>query len=542
MLILLCAAAVRFWGISFGLPNTNCRPDEDQIVSIVTSPANHFNPGGYNYPSFYKYLNLCFYGLYFIFGLLSGKYRSLPDFTEYIYLTNYQDLYLIDRFLAASFGVATVFICYKVAERLFDRRTALISAFFLSLAYLHVRDSHFGTVDVPAVFFVMCAMFFIIKANEDNLMKDYILAGISAGLAASTKYIGILLFIPMAIVNSSRISVIKGEDKAFVYPVSSAKRMLFFAIVFIAAFLLGTPYALLDFKNFIKDILNTISRFKEGEDIILGRGWGYHLRFSLLFGLGFSLFFASLAGIIALIRVNFKKALILCSFPLAYYAVAGAGYGVFVRYVIPLIPYLCITAALFTGYLISGLRKYLSPGLNKAVMLILPLLIIAPSIYNVLRFDILLSKKDNRLVAQEWIGNNLPEGSLIAIIDLGYGIQLPPAASGLPDKDMVLPDEITANYLRKNNIKGFNAYAWDDDPYKPEYIVLSESPLKMFSSISPEQKEIIREFYCLLSEFKAINIHNKSNLFDQDDCFYMPFTGFKDIQRPGPNFYIYKKK
>lgn len=539
VIILLFAAIVRYWGIGFGLPNINCRPDEEHIVDIIHSPSHHFHPGDFIYPSLYKYINLCFYGLYFIVGLFAGKYRFLSDFTKDIVITNYSALYLINRFLSASFGVATVFICYKAAKRLFDKKTAIVSAFFLSLAYLHVRDSHFGTCDVPMTFFIMCSMFFIIRSRQDNLMKNYILAGVFAGLAASTKYLGFLLIMPMLIVNSLDLFVTKGEDKAFVYTVSCAKRMLFFMIFFIAAFLLGTPYAVLDVRRFIADCLLVASMCVHGGPFnIYGRGWWYHLRFSLLSGMGFSLFFASLAGMLMLAKTDFKKALILCSFPLVYYAAIGIGYAVFLRYAVPLVPFFCITAAVFTMYIINGFKKYLSPSLNKTAMLMVPLLIILPSVYNILHCDILLSKKDNRLVAAEWINGNLPEGSPIAM----YGselIQLFPTVSGLLSKDMSAENKIMADYLIKNRIKGFNAYTWDGQSTMSKYIVLEESHVY---SAAPEQKEIIQKFYYLLSEFKSMNMENRSNWFDPKDSFYLPFTGFKEIQRPGPNIYIYEKK
>jgi len=518
------------------LPNRFCRPDEEQIVDIVSSPLRNFHPERFNYPSFYKYINLCFYGLYFILGLFTGKYKALPDFINEIVVTNYKDLYLINRLLSAFFGVATVFICYKVAKMLFDRKTAIISAFFLSFAYLHVRDSHFGTVDIPMVFFMMCSMFFIIKAYKSSLFKDCILAGIFAGLAASTKYTGILLIIPMLVVTSLTIFAAKGKYDVSVSLLFFAKRMSVFLLFFTAAFLLGTPYALLDLDRFLGDCVETVGRFIDGESINLGKGWWYHLRFSLPLGMGLSLFFASLAGILVLIKDNFRKALILCSFPLAYYAIVGQGYGVYLRYAVPFIPYFCITAAVFTVYLLNGLRKYLSPSLHKGVMLMIPFLIISPSAYNILRFDILLSQKDNRLIAAEWINRNVPEGSSIAnftsCLDMG---DFSPAGPGLLDK-----------------IKGYKEYGYDpgskefkcgEEPVDmPQYIVLEESPLKMFSEIDKQQKEVIRKFYYLLLEFKAINIYNKVNWFDQDDCFYMPFAGFKEIQRPGPNLYIYEKK
>jgi hypothetical protein len=43
---------------------------------------------------------------------------------------------------------------YAAGQRLFDRTTALIGAFFLACAALHVRDSHFGVTDVAATLLV----------------------------------------------------------------------------------------------------------------------------------------------------------------------------------------------------------------------------------------------------------------------------------------------------------------------------------------------------------------------------------------------------
>jgi hypothetical protein len=512
VLILLCAAVVRFWGIGFGLPNTNCRPDEEQIVEIVNTSGQCFNPGWFNYPSFYKYLNLFFYGLYFIFGLLTGKYRSLPDFFCEINATNYSYLYLIDRYLSASLGVATVFVCYKIAKRLFDRKTGLISAFFLSFVYLHVRDSHFGTVDIPMVFFIMCATFFIIKCYQESSTRNYIFSGIFAGLAFSTKYPGILTIIPMVIANGLSISLTEGKNRVFVYPLVSAKRILVFMGIFTAVFLLGTPYAVFDFHAFFRDCVDVLKRYDNGEGVMLGRGWLYYLRFSLPLGMSFNLFVASLAGIMVFMRIDFRKALIFCSFPLAYYIIAGEGRGVFVRYSLPFIPYFCITAAVFVVYHVRLLEKRLSPNLNRAVLLILSALIILPSFYNVLHFDSLFSRKDNRLIVTEWVNKNIPDGSAAALFDADYGLQLPPEKIILADITQL-----------------------------PKYAIVAEFPVEIMVPPAPESLDIIQKEYRLLAEFKAID-HNKANRFDQLDNFYVPFAGFKDVRRPGPNYYIYEKK
>src|SRR5438093_9651129 len=109
--------------------------------------------------------------------------------------------YMIDRCISALLGTATVLIVYRLAEKLFDRKTAIISSLFLSFAYLHVRTSHFGVTDVPMTFFVMLSVLFCIKARFEKTPGNYALAGLFAGLAASTKYNAVLVVFSMFVVH-----------------------------------------------------------------------------------------------------------------------------------------------------------------------------------------------------------------------------------------------------------------------------------------------------------------------------------------------------
>jgi len=563
LLILFIAAVVRYWGIDFGLPNTLCRPDENLIVSIAKSPLNNLHPGDFYYPSFYKYIVLFFYSIYFFVGLLIGKFSSIKDFTK-AFVTDPSAFYLIDRYLSAFLGIATVFVCYLIAKKLFDRKIARISALFLGLAYIHVRDSHFGTVDVPVTFLIMCSVLFIIESYQNKILKNYIISGIFAGLAASTKYSGIFLFIPILAVHILNISELKERRENQFQYVFYDKRMWLFGIAFILAFLAGTPYALLDFSGFIKDLSHQVTYLNIGHDgVKLARGWWYHLRYSLPFGVGINLFIISVAGILVLIRKDLKKALILFSFPLVYYLYAGKGYTVFLRYIIPLIPFLCIAGAFLVGYVLCCIEKNISPNLLRVIMSLLLIFILLPSLYNIAHFNKLLTRKDNRVIAAEWINSNIEDSGSIAQFgsDYDYGkVQLYPSIESLKKEyEMNIRQtkrkakylQIMMNFLQENKIKGFNiliydnaikAFIYHDQKVGlPNYIILEKSPLKMYSMISTEQENILKKHYYILKSFEAININNRRNWFNQIDAFYIPFFGFKEIQRPGPNIYIYKK-
>lgn len=103
--------------------------------------------------------------------------------------------------LSAILGTAFILILYQVARLLFGRATAVLSSLFLALVYLHVRDSHFGVTDVSMTFFVLCAVFFMIKSYQEKSLLNYCLAGLMAGLASSTIYNGFVLMGSMGLVH-----------------------------------------------------------------------------------------------------------------------------------------------------------------------------------------------------------------------------------------------------------------------------------------------------------------------------------------------------
>ena len=117
-----------------------------------------------------------------------------------------------------------------------------------------------------------------------------------AGAATSTKYGGILLIAPICAVHFFNISTNKGEKhKLFI-----DKRILLFMVALVSAFLLGTPFCLIDSSGFLSDFMFEMRHLAGGHFIPLGIGWLYHLRFSLFFGLGWPLLIASMAGIFAI--------------------------------------------------------------------------------------------------------------------------------------------------------------------------------------------------------------------------------------------------
>ncbi len=553
---------MRYWGINFGLPHTEARPDETTIVRI----AFHFfsgdlNPHYFNYPTLYMYILFLLFIAYFLFGVITGRFTSLSDLLSE-YSINPTNFYLLSRFLSASLGIATIFLVYKIVKQTFNKKTALIASSYLSLTYLHVRDSHFGTTDVPATFLIIISLLFIIKTIGDGKLKNYLITGILIGLATAMKYFGIILILPLLFVHLFNLLDKKGKTNRLQQFFNN--RILFFAITLFFGFFVGSPFALLDFSQFQSHLLQEMTHLNVGHyGLILGRGWWYHLRFSLFYGLGWALFFLTLAGIPILLMKNMRMGIILLSFPLFYYLLMGKGYTVFVRYTIPLLPFLCITAAVFITLINNQISKFLSSRLANLLTIPIVILTITPSFDNIIKFNRLIAKRDSRLLAGEWINKNIPPGTSIYQSGMLFGqIQLHPELETLEEnyKELVASGNHFAakilkariEYIKQENIPGYEEWRLDYKSGKfvsnnkkqeglPKYIVISMSPLELYSRIPIGLIEILTRDYSLKQSWEVIDLSCQENKFDQHDAFYLPFTGFKNIERPGPNIYIYER-
>jgi hypothetical protein len=546
--IVLLAGVARFWGLSFGLPYVDARPDETTITTIAVGFfSGDFNPHFFNYPTFYIYCVFLLSYVAYLYGLLHGQYQSPTDFALH-YSVDPAALVLLDRAFSALLGTLTVFVVYKITRELRDRRTALAAAFFLALAHLHVRDSHFGVTDVAATCLIMCAVFFIFRGYADQRLRSYIYAGLFAGLAASTKYAGALLIAPMCLLYVLNVRTARGPGARRLID----WRILAFLLAMAAAFFLGTPYALLDYARFRAGLQFEMNHLLRGHLVVMQSGWIYHLRYSLLLGLGWSLFAASLVGIVLLLRKDWKKAVLFCAFPALYYVTIGRGHTVFLRYAIPLVPFLCITGAITAVVLADVIRR----RVRTPQYLITPLVaavIILPSARSVGWTDILLARKDTRLLALEWMTANIPAGASLYMTPVIWRGPTPLNALELLRKNPYPPAVLAAAYPTAPfsllprydgwrvpvKLEGGTEGSERHVVY-PRYFVTRESPLKTFDPpLQPPRAPA--GGYRLRQSFIAIDPKARGNWFDQQDAFYVPFAGFKGVKRPGPNIYIFER-
>ncbi len=263
--ILAVGTVLRCWGIQFGLPLELARPDEEKIAQAAFHILQgDFNPHFFLYPSLFIYLTAAAYAVLVVFERVLGTSAVAVSLAAGA-MADPSLLHLVARGLAAASGIATIVVLYGAASELFPRRAALAAAAFLAIAFLHVRDSHFGVTDVPVTLLTVCAFWGGARiATRGVTLSRSAVTGLLCGLAASTKYNAALIALPALVAIASHGFILRRVSVMLALAAAVA-----LAIGLTAGFLGGTPFAVLDRPAFLADI--------EAQRVIASGGWTWRL-------------------------------------------------------------------------------------------------------------------------------------------------------------------------------------------------------------------------------------------------------------------------
>ncbi len=284
--------------------------------------------------------------------------------------------------------------------------------------------------------------------------------------------------------------------------------------------LAGTPFALLDFPAFATDVSYERTHLATGPTVVLGRGWIYHLITTLPYGLGWAIYAAAAAGIVVLALRLRRQALPLALFAIAFYVSMGAGFTVFFRYALPLLPIACACAAVAVC---AVAKRFGAHGRLAAAAL--ALIVALPSFAQSAALDRLLAKRDSRVIAAEWLAARLQ-----------------------PDDTL---HDSGGDYTRLSlGAARFHAWRYDaatrtfGDPSGaiPGWIVLYESPLPEYTAAPDSLRELVAARYELAYRIDGVPGRGGNGVYDRQDAFFLPIAGFKAVARPGPTVLIYKRR
>ena len=96
------------------------------------------------------------------------------------------------RFLSFFYGTLSIVVVYLISSKIFNKKVGLISAFLLAASAFTLRYTLIE-MDLPALFFLLLAIYFFIVSMEKN--KFPFLAAVCIGIAALIKTLS-LFFVP----------------------------------------------------------------------------------------------------------------------------------------------------------------------------------------------------------------------------------------------------------------------------------------------------------------------------------------------------------
>jgi YYY domain-containing protein len=101
--------------------------------------------------------------------------------------TSYDDIFLLGRVLSALLDLGTLVWLYLIAREIYDARIGLVAMAFGALSVLNIQQAHFFTADTFATFFVVAAMYFVVRAGNTGSWLDAVAAGAVSGLAIASR-------------------------------------------------------------------------------------------------------------------------------------------------------------------------------------------------------------------------------------------------------------------------------------------------------------------------------------------------------------------
>ncbi len=249
--ILLLGAALRVYGVNWGLPYQYQTEEYRIIKYALKMGGGDLNPHIFEYPSLYLYFMLFLYGIYFAVGRLFGWFASPVDFAR-LYVSNPTSFHVMGRLAEASFSLGSVFLVYQLGKKMFSEKVGLVAAFCLAILPSAIYTSHNTKGDMAGFFLSLLFWSYCYKISQSGETKDYYIAGAVYGLTLSTKYVPAIMGIALPIAHWM------GPNRSqFKHFFGSLLVMPFF-------FILGTPYAVLS-PEFINEFKMLFFSFGSGK-------------------------------------------------------------------------------------------------------------------------------------------------------------------------------------------------------------------------------------------------------------------------------------
>ncbi len=457
------------------------------------------------------------------------------------------DLRLMARAISALADVATVAMVFVLGARVYGRGVGLLAAALTALAVLHVQLSHFFAVDTLAALFSVAALFFLYRVARHGRLSDSVLAGVLIGLGLATKVSLFPIVAAYGVAHLMHVmGALEGasdRSKSFTLRLPSALWGAVAGAAAVAAVLaLTQPYALLDWQRFLADVTEQSEMVRRIRDYPYTRQYVdttpylYHAQQLATWGLGWPLGVAALAGLayaavrgmrpahgvaylaagwaapaamlltwdgvlaiaaasavalaallvtLAVRSASSRVDVLLLSWVVPYLLITGAFEVKFLRYLLPVTPFLLLFGSRMLYDLWRQAGEWRGGEARPLASAAIAIVVGATALYALAYVAGVYGQPLTSVRAGEWVRENVPRGSVILKEHWEEGL---PRLRGydIRELEMYNPD----GARKQSHVAERLAEA--------DYLVLYSNRLYGTISRLPERYPLSREYYRLL--------------------------------------------
>jgi YYY domain-containing protein len=426
----LLGLIIRFYGLDWDAVagyGTNTHPDERQIMYQVVklswpSSWSQFLDQAHSPLNvhFFAYGTFPLYLLATVGNLLSHISPLLADYTH---------LTLTGRVMNVLFDTGTILLTAWLAllltpDSTSDRRwawsVALLASACVAFMPFEVQQTHYYTVDIMLLFFVMLTLLACVKLiRTERPIRWALIAGLGYGLALATKFSAAPLVVPVLIALALRWYH-RRDFWDVIVP------LVCVVCTTILVFVVAMPYAWLDFNEFWQQVSFQGDLARGMVDLPYVRQFAgttpylYELQNMVLWGMGLVLGVVVLAGLLWLYwrlwRLEMGSWLVLLSWVVIYGAINGSFYTKYMRYMLPLYPLLVLMGASMLIWLVSLNQENWSVFWSRLVKLgsyALIALVLLATLFQCLAQANIYSQPNTRVQLSNWIYKHLKPGTVL---------------------------------------------------------------------------------------------------------------------------------
>ena len=553
-LVLVVAAALRFYGLDWDA-GQHAHPDERWIAMVAPTiawpeqPADLLDPrrstlnplwvpdgmGGGEIRSFaYGHLPL------YLQALLGHALAAAGDWLDQQGIVDqelvhelraygtYGAIYLVGRVLSVFSDLGTIYLVFLLGRRIYGPRTALLSAALVAVAVMHVQLSHFATFDVITTFFITLSVYgsvCVVQARARSVWPT-LWAGAAAGMAVASKFSAaplVAVLVAAQLIRAARQVSDVAPYRFLIVIRRSWHSIVLSLTVVVLAFFVTSPFAVLDWQGYVKQIVEQSSMVRGTADWPFTRQYRnttpflYQIVQQVRWGLGWTLGIAAFAGFGWTLIRQFRRAhaqeLVLLGWAVPYFLLTGTFMVKFMRYMLPLLPLFILMGVemlwrIRDRFSAKQDRMFLAKAdstssqaitsVRSAVGRVLrasPYIVLVTTCLWTLSFLRVYAQTHPWIQASRWIYGHLPDGAVIAAEHWDDHLPLSlPAPGESPhahrythvELPMYEPDSYEKLALVRDRLR------------EADYVVLATNRLYRTIPRLPDRYPISTEFYGLL--------------------------------------------